>query len=268
MAKPTPKFFRICTSGKTIDGRVVSAEMLTQAAETYDPEKYGARINLEHMRSLHPDGAFRSYGDVIALKTETNSDGDTVLLAQIDPTKELVALNKERQKIYTSAELKADFKGSGKWYLVGLAVTDSPASTGTEALKFSLSKQPEGEAPTLSEYVELTGLLDDDESAEPKESFLQRFREMLSGSDKAVAAQLKQQEKVILELTEVVATQSAEITALNEAHDADRQASGDHGEAFKKLQEDFNELKASLEQEESGDPRPPVGSTDVELTDC
>lgn len=40
------------------------------------------------------------------------------------------------QKVYTSMEIRPNFANSGKCYLVGLAVTDDPASLGTEYLGF------------------------------------------------------------------------------------------------------------------------------------
>ncbi|VWC54863.1 capsid scaffolding [Burkholderia lata] len=135
-AKKT-KFFRIATEGATTDGRTIDRTMLEQMASTYDPQVYGARINMEHIRGIHPDSAFRAYGDVIALKTE-EQDGKLRLLAQLSPTKELIDLTTEqRQKVYTSMEIDPDFADTGETYLVGLAVTDNPASLGTEMLQFS-----------------------------------------------------------------------------------------------------------------------------------
>jgi hypothetical protein len=62
------------------------------------------------------------------------------LFAQIEPTPELVAMNKAKQKIYTSIEIDESFADSGEAYIVGLAVTDSPASLGTDVLAFSAQK--------------------------------------------------------------------------------------------------------------------------------
>ncbi|MCM2131477.1 GPO family capsid scaffolding protein [Larsenimonas rhizosphaerae] len=135
--------FRIATEGATTDGRKISAEWLTQMAANYDPEKYGCRLNLEHIRGVLADSPFKSYGDVNSLKTEKNSEGKLVLIADIDPTDELVAMNKARQKVYTSMEVDLDFADTGEAYLVGLAVTDSPASLGTQMLQFSSTLKPE-----------------------------------------------------------------------------------------------------------------------------
>lgn len=132
----TTKFFCIATEGATTDGRTIDRDVLEQIAHNYDPKKYGARINLEHIRGIIPDGPFRAYGDVIALKTE-EQNGKLRLLAQLSPTDELITLTRQRQKIYTSMEIDPDFADTGKAYLVGLAVTDNPASLGTEMLAFS-----------------------------------------------------------------------------------------------------------------------------------
>jgi len=59
------------------------------------------------------------------------------LFAKITPNQYLMDANKDGQKLFTSIEPNPDYKGEGRCYLEGLAVTDSPASTGTTQLKFS-----------------------------------------------------------------------------------------------------------------------------------
>ncbi|MBF0783896.1 GPO family capsid scaffolding protein [Muribacter muris] len=133
------KWFVIATEGATTDGRKINREWLSQIAQNYDPKKYGARINLEHFRWRYfdkDDAHSYSYGDVLAVKTEENAEGKLQLLAQIEPTSALIKLVKEKQKVYTSVEIDLDFADSGEAYLVGLAVTDTPASLGTEYLTF------------------------------------------------------------------------------------------------------------------------------------
>ena len=139
MAKKS-KFFRVATAGATTDGRNIDAAQLQQMAKSYDRNKYGARIFVEHVRGLNPEWGFRAMGDVVALRTgEIEIDGQkrVTLEAQIEPTAEFVALTKKGQKIYSSIEIAPDFAGSTQAYLIGLGVTDSPASLGTEILQFA-----------------------------------------------------------------------------------------------------------------------------------
>ncbi len=135
------KWFRVATEGATTDGRQIERQWLLDAAETYDPKTYGARVWLEHFRSVLADGPFRAFGDVLALKTEEVEIAGAkklALFAQIEPTDELVAMvNKAKQKIFTSIEISPKFADSGRAYLSGLAVTDTPASLGTEMLTFA-----------------------------------------------------------------------------------------------------------------------------------
>ncbi|PHM36197.1 phage capsid scaffolding protein [Xenorhabdus mauleonii] len=133
------KPFRICVEGATTDGRKIQREWLTQIADNYDPNTYGARINQEHYNYSWS----ARFGDVESVYTEEIKDGKLAgklgLYGVLSPTEELVAMNRKRQKVYTSAEINLDFADSGGAYLVGLAVTDSPASLGTEMLQFSAS---------------------------------------------------------------------------------------------------------------------------------
>lgn len=141
MAKKVSKFFRIGVEGDTCDGRIISGNDIQEMAESFDPRVYGCRINLEHIRGLFPDGDFKRLGDVVELKAEKIDDdsvlnGKWALFAKITPTDDLIAMNKKLQKVYTSMEIQPNFANTGKCYLVGLAVTDDPASLGTEYLEF------------------------------------------------------------------------------------------------------------------------------------
>jgi len=141
MAKKVSKWFRIGVEGDTCDGRVISGEDIQDMADTFDPRVYGCRINLEHLRSVIPDSVLKRYGDVVELKAEIISDdsalnGKKALFGKIAPLDELVSMVRAGQKVYTSMEIRPNFANSGKSYLVGLAVTDDPASLGTEYLEF------------------------------------------------------------------------------------------------------------------------------------
>jgi hypothetical protein len=139
--KVKSKWFRVAVEGATTDGRKIQRKWIEQMAKNYSRDMYGARVNLEHIKGYSPDSQFKRYGDVLALRAEEIKTGPLAgklaLLAQIEPTDELIELNKAKQKVYTSIEINAEFADTGEAYLVGLAVTDDPASLGTEFLEFS-----------------------------------------------------------------------------------------------------------------------------------
>lgn len=141
------RFFRVAVEGATTDGRAIERQWLLDAAQTYNRTTFAARVNVEHVRGVTPDGPFQAYGDVLALKTEEieldiagKKEKRLALFAEIDALDPLVAMNKRGQKLFSSIEINPNFANSGKAYMVGLAVTDSPASLGTEMLQFAASQ--------------------------------------------------------------------------------------------------------------------------------
>ncbi|MDE1190137.1 MAG: GPO family capsid scaffolding protein [Pantoea sp.] len=139
------KRFRIGVEGATTDGRTIERSWLEQMAANYDPAVYTAVINMEHIKGYTPDSPFRRFGVVDSLDTEEITggllDGKLGLFASITPTDDLVGMTGKLQKIFTSMEIALKFAGTGAPYLVGLAVTDDPASLGTEMLQFSASAE-------------------------------------------------------------------------------------------------------------------------------
>ncbi|MCW2391929.1 GPO family capsid scaffolding protein [Sphingobium sp. B11D3A] len=157
------KFFRIAVEGETVDGRVIERKWLEQMAASYDPKTYTARINCEHIAGYSPDKPFNAYGTILALRTaevELQINGQTVkklaLEGEIEANDQLLAINKAGQKLFTSCEIHPNFADSGKAYLVGLAVTDQPASLGTEPLKFAAMARPNLFTTALETSIELT----------------------------------------------------------------------------------------------------------------
>jgi len=150
------KFFRVAVEGDTVDGRTIERSWIQDMAASYNPVTYGARVWMEHIRGVMPDGPFGAYGDVVALKAEeVEMDGQQrlALYAQIEPTSALVKMvNGLKQKIYTSIEVATKFAGTGKAYLMGLAVTDTPASLGTERLAFT-AEHPEASLLTARKHA-------------------------------------------------------------------------------------------------------------------
>lgn len=190
---PKPKqsrFFRVAVEGATTDGRKIEREHLEQMATSYDRNTYSARISLEHIKGIVPDGPFKAYGDVTAVKTEEVTIAGKkklALFAAIEPTDELVALNKKKQKLYTSIEIAPEFADTGEAYLVGLAITDNPASLGTEALEFC-AKHPSANQWTarkadpdnvVTEALEFT-LQMDGENDDDGETTVAKFRATLA----------------------------------------------------------------------------------------
>ncbi|MEH1181076.1 GPO family capsid scaffolding protein [Klebsiella michiganensis] len=164
-AKPRKKF-RVAVSGNTVDGREIQPQHLRDAAANYSPEVYGARVNIEHYLSMFPGSDFGAMGDVVALSTEDITDGPlagrTALYAEIEPSDRMVQMTNKGQKVYSSIELHPQFALNGKAYVVGLAMTDTPASLGTDRLKFAAQQRAsvmafnnqQGEAPMFTEALE------------------------------------------------------------------------------------------------------------------
>ncbi len=65
------KFTRVAVEGATAsDGRVIEKSWLQDIAATYNPQTYGARVNLEHIRGATGAAPFKALGDVLAVKAE------------------------------------------------------------------------------------------------------------------------------------------------------------------------------------------------------
>lgn len=269
---PAKKFrsdwFRIFVEGATTDGRTVERSWIEQMAATYDPKTYGARLNCEHIRGLGPDTLFGSFGDVLALKAEEveiNGEKKLGLYAQIEPTAGLIELNKKGQKIYTSAEVQPNFAETGKAYLVGLAVTDSPASLGTEALKFSSQsglasrKQHQDNLFSAAEEVSIKF-----EEVVETPSMFAALRDKvgdLLGKSKEKEGKDAANFTALGEVIEQIATHGAEQA---EAFTAERKAREALQAKHDKLSNDFNELVKRLGDtaDHTQQQRPPMAGGD------
>ncbi|WP_426767370.1 GPO family capsid scaffolding protein [Erwinia aphidicola] len=188
------KRFRIAVEGATTDGRVISRDWISQMAKNYDPTVFGARINMEHIKGYAADSTFRRFGDVTAVEAEEIADGPLkgklALFGYIDPTDELIAMTKARQKIYTSIEVNPEFADTGEAYLVGLAVTDDPASLGTEYLSFSATAKANPLASRKLDKENLftaaeETLIEFFEEADPGPSLRDRIAALFSAKKKA-----------------------------------------------------------------------------------
>ncbi|MEC4090151.1 GPO family capsid scaffolding protein [Pseudoalteromonas rubra] len=274
MAKKVSKFFRVFTEGDTTDGRVVERSWIEDIAETYSQTKYGARVWLEHIRSLLPDSPFKAYGDVRAVKAEEVEDGKLALFAQIDPTEDLIAMNKKRQKIYTSVEIDLDFAKSGKCYLAGLAVTDSPASLGTEMLEFSANAKtnPLAERKQKPENLFTAAVeaeLEFEEVEEPPEEsgLFSKVKALLNKTNKQTEGNFSDVSNAVETIAQSFAQFESETQKkLSGALENYSSLQAKH----EQLQEAFNSLKEQLSKEESdGQRRSPATGGDGQVqTDC
>lgn len=271
------KYFRVATEGATTDGRVISRDWITQMAKNYSPKTYGARINLEHFRGILPDGPFKAYGDVVALKTE-EVDGKLRLLAQIDPTTDLVELSKKRQKIYTSMEVDPDFAKTGEAYLVGLAVTDSPASLGTDMLQFCAQAKTHPYADRkqrpenlFSEAIDFELELEADAApADDGKTLFARVKELLSGKGKHDAERFDDAGKAIEAIAEsqrtVLDQFATQKTALATAEASIAKLTKEH----ETVVADLTALRTELGKTDKHSERRPAatGTNAAVVTDC
>ncbi len=164
----------IATEGPTVDGRKITREWLTQMAESYSTDEYTALIWPEHRRFY---GFGENWGKVVELKAE-ELDGKMRLFAKLEPNEYMLEANRAKQKLFTSIEPNPDYKGEGRCYLMGLAATDSPASTGTSLLQFS---RKQGETTELEcsalEEIDFSGCFT------RKDRFFAAFNEFFSSGD-------------------------------------------------------------------------------------
>ena len=209
MSKLTTDWIKIGQSGPTRDGRNIEASWLEEAAEAYAMDTYAAMIWPDHMVW------FGNAGMVVELKVEAEG-GVTSLFARLQPNDRLLAMNKERQRLFTSMELQPDFAKTGKHYLVGLAVTDLPASLGTTPLEFSSRVQSEGNV--MGDLVEVGAL--DVEDVEEAPGWFRSFVSKIRGE--APAGDEHQPED-----------EEAEMAVTQEDFDALRQEVKGLAEAFK-----------------------------------
>lgn len=270
------KWFRIAVAGDTTDGREIQSDWIIQMADSYDPNTYGARINIEHIRGILPDSVFGAYGDVLALKTEKvtiNGEEKDALFAQIEPTESLLAINKKRQKVYSSIEVDENFAKTGKAYLIGMAVTDSPASLGTEMLQFAAGakvnpfadkkQRPENLFTAAQEVT-----LEFEEVKGPQSysaGLLDKVKKLFSKqeqTEKKSAESFSEQEQAIVEIAQETANQGQAVSKLENDFNT---LNTEH----EQLKQDFNELKSKLDSEPDTDPRPKSGNSKFsEVVDC
>ena len=276
------KRFRIAVQGATTDGREISRDWISQMAKNYDPTVYGARVNMEHIKGYAADSTFRRFGDVTKVEAEEITEGPLAgklaLFGYIDPTPELVELTKARQKVYTSIEVNPKFSDTGEAYLIGLAVTDDPASLGTEYLSFSATakasplasrKQDKENLFTAAEET----LIEFYDEADAGPSLLSRVKELFTRKEKTDDERFSDVSAAVTAVAEQVQkngeTHSQQVAALEKTF-SDRIAAleleaGKDREALSNLQETLAKTDGGFNR------RPPATGGDNKgsvQTDC
>ncbi|WP_136067080.1 GPO family capsid scaffolding protein [Modicisalibacter radicis] len=272
--------FRVATEGATTDGRTITREWIEQMAKNYDPAKYGARVWMEHVRGMFADGPFQALGDITAVEAKEVEIGGVTklgLFAEIDPTDRLKEINQQRQKVYTSIEVDPDFAGTGEAYLEGLGVTDSPASLGTEMLKFSrqagesspLAARKQKPGNVFSAAVETELNFSDEAPADKGPSLADRVKALFKKHDAkteagftAFRAELEQTLELFVEKHSALAADlkarpsAAAFSELKDAHES--------------LKRSFDELYTKLDNEpgQQHHRKRATGNDGALVTDC
>lgn len=252
--KLVSKWFRVAVEGKTVDGRIIAKHRIQEMAKSYNRDVYGARVWVEHLRGWLADSQFSAKGDVLELKAEEIAEGELAgkfaLFAKIQPLQELADMVNAGKKIFTSIEIQPEFPTTGEAYMVGLAVTDEPASIGTEVLEFSAKKRGE-DANLLSVQTEVELEFEEipDEESEDKTPIMERVKALFSRSKQDAAA-------VNEDVAEAIEEVAGEVVELEQKFServggkVDKKLFDDLSEKFNKLLEDFNGLKADLDNTE------------------
>lgn len=273
------KFFRVATEGATTDGRKIERKWLQEIAATYNPAKYGARIFIEHIRGVNPNApaAFRAMGDVIAVKAE-EIEGVLCLFAQIDPTEELVTLVSDRQKIYSSIEVAENFANTGMAYLVGMGVTDSPASLGTDVLAFAAQNPDANPFASRKHHpenvfsaAELSEIEWEDEAPEQPVPLLERIRAMFSRKGAADEQRLADVHAAVEHVAQAAAETATGVETLREDFAALRDELATTIATNKAAHEQaLADMSARLDHTPNTEPqRPPAsGGSGAIVTDC
>lgn len=289
------KFFCVAVAGATCDGRTIDGKLIDEMAASYDRATYGARVNMEHIRGFSADPPFNAYGDVAALEARTidlNIGGKVekrrALFAQVEGLDTLVALSEKKQKIYPSIEINPNFADTGKAYLQGLAVTDSPASLGTEVLEFAAKQGDKSflssrkvQAGNFFSSTEGDGVVIEFEDGEAPASAagmfaaVTTFFQNLGKGNFGATEAPKQEEKPAApadagagDLTQLSAAIGQGFEKLSAAMVAQGKELGGKITA---LRTDHDALKASIETTDGGGahrPLAPGGDTNFARTDC
>ncbi|HDC4438585.1 TPA: GPO family capsid scaffolding protein [Klebsiella quasipneumoniae] len=271
--KPRKKF-RVAVSGNTVDGREIQPQHLRDAAANYSLSVYAARVNIEHFLSPYPGSDFGAMGDVTALSTEDITEGPlagrTALYAEIAPSDRMVQMTDKGQKVYSSIELAPQFALNGKAYVVGLAMTDTPASLGTDRLKFAAQQRAsvmafnnqQGEPPMFTEAIEAEVI---ELAAQRSDEGVKWFSRVMSILGKGQETDDQRFSQVHQAVEAVAQSQSEQLDRFNTAEQERQQDKA----TIQKLTTDFAALRQQLEGTDGNfsQRQPANGGANAQLAD-
>lgn len=265
---PISKPFVIATEGPTVDGRNISRQWLTDMAKNYSQKVYTAVANLEHYLSSLPDGIFKAYGKVVSLATqeaEILGEKKLQLLAVVDASQEIVDLQKKGQKAFSSMEVGQI--GSGTFYLTGLAFTDTPASTGTESMKFSMAGIS-GERYAFKDEIEIE--FEAEEKPTAGDTLFSRVKELLGIGKKDAEARFADHGKAIEAVAESQKTLLEGFARIEKDLSVLGATLKLNAEALAARKVEIEQLTATLQKTHDGTrQRPPATGGDGRITtDC
>lgn len=256
------KEFRSAVEGETVDGRRIERHHIQEMADSYNPSVYGARVNLEHYVSSFPNSVFRCYGDVQSARAEEITEGalagKLALNVVVKAEDDLVDLLSTNQKIYPSVEYFSKFAATGKAYLVGLGFTDTPASLGTEIMRFN--RLPQEHLFSIGDEV----TIEFEEEASNKPSVFTRVKEMFSASNHKHDERFSEIEKAI----ELIAEQQQGIA--DSVETLTTQTGKANKQELDALRTDLDTLKTTLSNTDEGGAQrqPSTGAPTYSRTDC
>ncbi|MCL1861837.1 MAG: GPO family capsid scaffolding protein [Proteobacteria bacterium] len=265
---PTTKPFAVATEGNTIDGRSIPRSMIEDMAKSYDPAVYTALVNLEHFISAYPDSDFSAFGKVISLSTreiDILGDKKLQLMAVAEVSDAAAEMQYRGKKAFASVEIMPNFIGKGMSYLVGLALTDTPASVGTEPMRFSAFEKGENAAF----HNETVFDIEDAKPTEAPETSAVTFIEKVMGYfrtkyDNDFNAEIKSCQSAISEIAGKVGAMLEKLTSLEQkVNTLEVTVPG-----FSALQTELSELKEHLESTPNTPPRPHATGASGAKTDC
>lgn len=236
----------ILKAGPTVDGRHIEQKIIDDIAETYNPKLYTARINEDHWE-WGP-----KLGDVLSVEKR----GDE-LWGIIKPNSRLLSNIERDQLLHTSCEFYPDFASSGKAYLSGLAMTDTPASLGTTQVHLSANNDKRKGRESLSSGATVSlEMLSGQSRNEPDEkTLLSKLVGLLSGNQSVSLSRQKSEEEEV-EMSkelEVLLTKNTEqneavATALSSLADAVTKLSASKEEVPPPVEEEQPDTTAELSE--------------------